>query len=51
MTYKQAIEATFSREEVAREIRNHGLAFYDFVRDCGYREQYEGVIVLNWLGY
>lgn len=39
------------RREAQREIARHGLAWDEFVADCGDSATYSGQTVLDWLGY
>lgn len=52
MTYEEAQEVTVTAEEARHEIEAmHSLCFDSFQQDCGYREEYAGTVVLDWLGY
>ena len=52
MTYEEAQEATVSSEDARYEIEvMHSLCFDSFQQDCGYRDEYPGNVVLDWLGY
>jgi hypothetical protein len=51
MNYEDARAATVTREQARREIIRHGLAWTDFVADCGDRASYRGRTILDWLGY
>lgn len=51
LSYAEAIETTFTRSEVAREVRDHGIDPEEFFSEVGNKETYIGEEVLNWLGY
>ena len=52
MDYLEACEAFVTKKEAKYEIEvQHGLNFSDFVADCGNSEEYQGQVVLDWLGY
>ena len=51
MDYLEACEAIVTRREAMREIRRHGASWSEFIADCGDAEEYQGLTVLNWLGY
>lgn len=51
MRLEEAFDTTVSRKEAFREIRRHGADFTEFLRDCGDFPEYDGSIVLTWLGY
>ena len=51
MTYLEAIQVTVTANEAKHEIEKHLLSFQDFQREVGYRQEYTGQEVLDWLGY
>lgn len=51
MTYDEAYEETFTRAEVAAEMKRHSCEMSEFVEDCGDKEEYTGQELLDWLGY
>ncbi len=53
MTYEQAQQEnpTISRCEAIAEIKDHSCSVDEFYEDCGNKEAYQALTVLNWLGY
>ena len=51
MTYEQAIEVKVTAKEARKEIAKHGFTFEEFAGEVGYKSEYLGSEVLNWLGY
>jgi hypothetical protein len=52
MDYAEAMKATVSEAEARYEVETmHCLDFDSFQQDCGYKAEYSGREVLNWLGY
>lgn len=54
MDYEDAIEATVTRAEAIKELYAHGTPACEialFYEEVGYKDEYKGSEVLNWLGY
>lgn len=51
MNEYEARLAKFSWNKVNRIVEDHGLDFQDFIDECGDLNEYEGSVVLDWLGY
>ena len=51
MNYYDALEETISKLDAVREIHLHHLDIEEFFHDCGELDEYQGSIILNWLGY
>lgn len=52
-SYEDACEETVTRAEAKAEIDKHDCdgGFAAFLAEVGDREEYEGKVVLDWLGY
>ena len=42
---------TISRCEAVNELENHSADITEFFDDCGDKQEYKALDVLNWLGY
>ena len=51
MDYYEACEVIVTRHEVQQEINKHDATFGEFVLEYGYKEEYIGKDVLDFLGY
>jgi hypothetical protein len=52
MDYEEAMRATVSEAQARYEVETmHCLDFDSFQQDVGYKAEYTGREVLNWLGY
>lgn len=51
MDYEQAVETTVTKAQALREIAKHDANVAEFFEDCGDHAEYEGKVVLDWLGY
>jgi len=53
MSYDEAIENVFTREEARLEIAKHASdgGFPAFLAEVGDKPEYSGAEVLGWLGY
>lgn len=56
MTYEDAIDVIVTKNEVRREIGKHSkytpeIGFEAFIAMYGDNDEYNGVDVLDWLGY
>ena len=53
MSYDEAIENVFTREEARLEIAKHASdgGFKAFLAEVGDKAEYTGAEVLDWLGY
>ena len=51
MDYREACEATVSRQEARLELEAHGAPFHEFALERGDKEEYYGYEILNFLGY
>lgn len=51
MDYYEAMQATVTKAQAAREIKKHDLEMVDFIAEVGDKEEYDGEEVLAWLGY
>lgn len=51
MTYEEAMEAIVSKAAAIAEIRRHHQDPVEFFDDVGERDEYQGSLVLEWLGY
>tara|TARA_Y100000114_G_scaffold93271_1_gene86694 strand:- start:712 stop:873 length:162 start_codon:yes stop_codon:yes gene_type:complete len=49
--YYTACEIVVTKAEAVAEIKEHGLNPFDFFREIGEHDEYEGETVLTWLGY
>lgn len=47
----EAREAVVTRRQARSEVEKHGHAWSEFVADVGDAAEYEGSVVLDWLGY
>ncbi len=51
MTYEEACEKTFIRKETIQIIKEHQIDPEEFFEEVGYKNEYTGTELLNWLGY
>lgn len=52
--YESAKGVVISKARAIQEIYKHGIddeGVQDFLADCGDKEAYSAIEVLNWLGY
>lgn len=50
-TYSESWPETVTAAQARHEIKRHGLAWAEFIEECGEKQTYRSADVLSWLGY